>query len=238
MNLKKNFFEQLLKLRISLVKSILIYFAVLLVLIPFSSDIYYFFSEPLIKQLSIFNGSMITTKLSATFIIPFKITAVVAFLIAYPLVFYHIWTFVSPGLYKQEKIFAYYIFFLSFLLFILAIIFVYFFIFPVIFNFFITMTPKNIELMIDMSSYLDMIIGLFLAFGIAFQIPLLMTALVKFGLIKHNVFKSNRSYFFVFSFLFGAIFTPPDILSQLLLAIPVYLLYELGILYSKNYIPS
>ena len=117
--------------------------------------------------------------------------------------------------------------------FILAANFVYFLVFPVIFKFFIAMTPESIGLMIDMTSYLEMIIGLFIAFGIAFQIPLLLIASVKFGLINRDAFKRNRSYFFVFAFIFGAIFTPPDILSQLLLALPVYLLYELGILISK-----
>lgn len=96
------------------------------------------------------------------------------------------------------------------------------------------MSPENVVLSIDITSYLEMIIGLFLAFGIAFQIPLFVIASVKFGLIKRDIFKSNRSYFFVFAFIFGAIFTPPDILSQLLLAIPVYLLYEVGILFSKK----
>ncbi len=235
MNLKKNFFEQLFVLRTSLVKSLLIYLAVFIVLIPFSANIYNFFSEPLLRELLIFDGSMISTKLSATFIIPLKITAFIAFIIAYPMIFYNIWTFVSPGLYKQEKIFALIIFLLSFLLFILAANFVYFLVFPVIFQFFIAMTPESIGLMIDMTSYLEMILGLFIAFGIAFQIPLLLIASVKFGLIKRDTFKRNRSYFFVFAFIFGAIFTPPDILSQLLLAVPVYLLYELGILISKRW---
>ena len=235
MNLKKNFFEQLFTLRTSLVKSLLIYLAVFAALIPFSASIYDFFSEPLLQELLNFNGSMISTKLSATFMIPLKITAFTAFIIAYPLIFYNIWTFVSPGLYKQEKIFALVIFLLSFVLFILAANFVYFLVFPVIFKFFIAMTPENIGLMIDMTSYLEMIIGLFIAFGIAFQIPLLLITSIKFGLIKRDTFKRNRSYFFVFAFIFGAIFTPPDILSQLLLAVPVYLLYELGILISKRW---
>ena len=191
--------------------------------------------EYLIADSVIFNGSMISTKLSATFMIPIKITAFTAFIIAYPMIFYNIWTFVSPGLYKQEKIFTLVIFLLSFVLFILAANFVYFLVFPVIFKFFIAMTPESIGLMIDMTSYLEMIIGLFIAFGIAFQIPLLLIASVKFGLIKRDAFKRNRSYFFVFFFFFGAIFTPPDILSQLLLAVPVYLLYELGILISKRW---
>ncbi len=234
MNLKKNFFEQFLELRSSLVKSLIIFIAILIALIPFSNDIYGFFSEPLLRQLLAFDGSLISTKLSATFIVPLKITAFVAFIISYPMIFYQIWTFVSPGLYKQEKIFIYLIFLSSFALFVLAAVFVYFFVFPIIFNFFIVMSPENVVLSIDITSYLEMIIGLFLAFGIAFQIPLFVIASVKFGLIKRDIFKSNRSYFFVFAFIFGAIFTPPDILSQLLLAIPVYLLYEVGILFSKK----
>ena len=234
MSLKKNFFEQLIELRTSLIKSLLIFIAFFVVLIPFSGDIYIFFSDPLLQKLLVSDGSIISTKLSATFLVPFKITALVAFILSYPIIFFQIWSFVSPGLYNKEKNFIYLIFLLSFVLFIVAGLFVYFFVFPVIFNFFIGMTPEDVTLSIDITSYLEMIIALFLAFGIAFQIPLIVNALVKFGIVKLEFFKRNRSYFFVLTFIFGAIFTPPDILSQLLLALPVYALYELGIFIAKK----
>jgi len=234
LNIKKNFFEQLLELRSVLIKSLLIYLAVVIILIPFSTNIYEFFAQPLLDELAILNGSIISTKLSATFIVPFKITALLAFIVSYPIIFYHVWSFIAPGLYKNEKFFATFLFLFSFLLFMLAAIFVYFIVFPAIFHFFVSMTPKDVGLMIDISNYLEMIIALFIAFGLAFQVPLLIISSVKFGWIEIVTFQKNRSYFFAFSFVFGAIFTPPDIISQILLALPVYFLYEIGIVLSKK----
>jgi len=234
LNIKKNFFEQLLELRSVLIKSLLIYLALVIILIPFSTNIYEFFAQPLLDELAILNGSIISTKLSATFIVPFKITALIAFIVSYPIIFYHIWSFVAPGLYKKEKFFATFLFLFSFFLFMLAAIFVYFIVFPAIFHFFVSITPKDVGLMIDISNYLEMIIALFIAFGLAFQIPLIIISSVKFEWIEIVTFQKNRSYFFAFSFVFGAIFTPPDIISQILLAIPLYFLYEIGIVLSKK----
>ncbi|MBT7675305.1 MAG: twin-arginine translocase subunit TatC [Flavobacteriaceae bacterium] len=234
MNIKKNFFEQLLELRSSLIKALLIFVVTFAALTPFANDMYHFFALPLLEELAVLNGSMISTKLAATFLIPLKITALVAFIASYPITFYQLWKFISPGLYKNEKAFTSFIFFFSFLLFMLAAGFVYFIVFPVIFHFFVLMTPDDVDLMIDISSYLDMIIALFIAFGLAFQIPLLIISLVKFGWVEITVFQKSRSYFLAFSFVFGAIFTPPDILSQVLLALPVYFLYEIGIFLSKK----
>jgi sec-independent protein translocase protein TatC len=122
----------------------------------------------------------------------------------------------------------------AFILFLAAAFFVYMLVFPLIFEFFIRMKPDDVRLMIDISSYLEMIISLFIAFGLAFQIPLLVIGLAKFNLISTSKLKAYRSYVLVFAFIFGAIFTPPDVISQLLLAIPVYLLYEVGIMFAKN----
>ena len=203
-------------------------------MMPFANEIYYFFSEPLLAELISLNGTVISTKLTSTFIVPFKITAYCAFITSLPFLFFQIWYFISPGLYKREKNFVILLMFFGFILFLAGTLFVYFLIFPIIFNFFISTTPKDVELMIDISSYLQMIIALFLAFGLAFEVPLVLITAVKFNWIKIKTLEKNRPYFIVVAFVFGAIFTPPDIISQVLLAVPILLLYELGLFFSKK----
>jgi sec-independent protein translocase protein TatC len=207
-------------------------------LFPFSNEIYQFFALPLINQLSIVNGSLISTKLTATFIAPFKITLFVAFIISLPLIFFQIWKFIGPGLYKKEKVFILSASIFSFGLFLAALFFVYLILFPNIFRFFIVTAPGNVDLMIDISQYLEMILALFFAFGIAFQIPIILITIVKFKLISISKINSNRAYIYIGSFIFAAIFTPPDVLSQFLLAIPVIFLFELGLLISTKLFKS
>ena len=207
-------------------------------LFPFSNEIYQFFALPLINQLSIVNGSLISTKLTATFIAPFKITLFVAFIISLPLIFFQIWKFIGPGLYKKEKVFILSASIFSFGLFLAALFFVYLILFPNIFRFFIVTAPGNVDLMIDISQYLEMILALFFAFGIAFQIPIILITIVKFKLISISKINSNRAYIYISSFIFAAIFTPPDVLSQFLLAIPVIFLFELGLLISTKLFKS
>lgn len=207
-------------------------------LFPFSNEIYQFFALPLINQLSIVNGSLISTKLTATFIAPFKITLFVAFIISLPLIFFQIWKFIGPGLYKKEKVFILSASIFSFGLFLAALFFVYLILFPNIFRFFIVTAPGNVDLMIDISQYLEMILALFFAFGIAFQIPIILITIVKFKLISISKINSNRAYIYIGSFIFAAIFTPPDVLSQFLLAVPVIFLFELGLLISTKLFKS
>ena len=178
------FFGHFLELRSTLIKSLVIYLIVFLAMMPFANEIYYFFSQPLLDQLILLNGSVISTKLTATFIVPFKITAYCALIISLPFIFGQIWNFVSPGLYKKEKQFVFLAMFFGFILFLAGTLFVYFLIFPIIFNFFISITPKDVELMIDISSYLQMVIALFLAFGLAFEVPLFLIIAVKFNWVK------------------------------------------------------
>ena len=228
------FFGHFLEFRSTLIKLLITYFIIFLAMMPFANEIYYFFSEPLLAELMASNGTVISTKLTSTFIVPFKITAYCAFLISLPFLFFHIWNFVSPGLYKNEKIFVFLTMIFGFILFLVGTLFVYFLIFPVIFSFFISATPDDVELMIDISSYLQMIIALFLAFGLAFEVPLLLITAVKFNWVKINTLEKNRPYIVVAAFIFGAIFTPPDIISQVLLALPILFLYEIGLFISKN----
>ncbi len=225
-------------LRTVLINSSIIFLVIFISLFPFSNEIYQFFALPLINQLSIVNGSLISTKLTATFIAPFKITLFVAFIISLPLIFFQIWKFIGPGLYKKEKVFILSASIFSFGLFLAALFFVYLILFPNIFRFFIVTAPGNVDLMIDISQYLEMILALFFAFGIAFQIPIILITIVKFKLISISKINSNRAYVYIGSFIFAAIFTPPDVLSQFLLAIPVIFLFELGLLISTKLFKS
>ena len=225
-------------LRTVLINSSIIFLVIFISFFPFSNEIYQFFALPLINQLSIVNGSLISTKLTATFIAPFKITLFVAFIISLPLIFFQIWKFIGPGLYKKEKVFILSASIFSFGLFLAALFFVYLILFPNIFRFFIVTAPGNVDLMIDISQYLEMILALFFAFGIAFQIPIILITIVKFKLISISKINSNRAYIYIGSFIFAAIFTPPDVLSQFLLAIPVIFLFELGLLISTKLFKS
>jgi len=225
-------------LRSVLVRSSIIFFVIFIFLFPFSNEIYEFFATPLINQLSFVNGSLISTKLTATFVAPFKITLFVALIISLPLIFSQIWKFVGPGLYKKEKVFILSASIFSFGLFVIGLVFVYLILFPNIFRFFIVTAPGNVDLMIDISQYLEMILALFFAFGIAFQIPIILIVIVKFKLLKLNKIKSNRAYIYVAAFVFAAIFTPPDVISQILLAIPVIFLFEMGVLISDRLFKS
>ena len=225
-------------LRTVLINSSIIFLVIFISLFPFSNEIYQFFALPLINQLSIVNGSLISTKLTATFIAPFKITLFVAFIISLPLIFFQIWKFIGPGLYKKEKVFILSASIFSFGLFLAALFFVYLILFPNIFRFFIVTAPGNVDLMIDISQYLEMILALFFAFGIAFQIPIILITIVKFKLISISKINSNRAYIYIGSFIFAAIFTPPDVLSQFLLDIPVIFLFELGLLISTKLFKS
>ena len=228
------FFGHFSELRSTAIKSLFIYLSAFIVLAPFANEIYSFFSKPLLDQLVLLNGSIISTKLTATFIVPIKICAYCALIISLPLIFFQIWKFVSPGLYKKEKNFFLWTLIFGFLLFLSGTFFVYFLIFPLIFNFFISIAPTDVDLMIDISNYLQMIISLFLAFGLAFEVPLFLITAVKFNLIKIEKLKKIRPYIVVASFIFGAVFTPPDVISQILMAISILILYEIGILLAKN----
>ena len=234
MNFPQSFSHNFKELRWTLIKSFLILIGIFLLLFPFANDIYYFFAKPLLIQMQSINASIISTKLSATFIVPFKITLFCAFIISLPPIFWQIWLFVSPGLYRKEKFFIFWALIMSYILFILGTLFVYSLVFPIIFNFFISMTPNEVDLMVDISSYLEMIVALFLAFGFAFQIPIILVSLVKFKWVKLKSIQKNRPFLIVIAFIFGAIFTPPDVISQILLAFPMIFLFELGVLFAKK----
>jgi sec-independent protein translocase protein TatC len=229
-----DFLSQLAEFRSVLIKSLLFFLLIFIIMTPFANNFYNFFAEPLLIQLEILSGSIISTKLTATFVVPFKITAFISLLISLPIIFFQIWYFISPGLFLREKKFIAYSLCSGYFLFLLSSVFVYFIIFPIIFKFFVILAPSNLDLMIDISSYLEMILALFMAFGIAFQLPIILIMAVRLNWITLNKLKKNRPYMIVGAFVFGAIFTPPDVISQILLAIPILILYEIGIFLAKN----
>ncbi|MFZ8943208.1 MAG: twin-arginine translocase subunit TatC [Methylophilaceae bacterium] len=229
----KLLFEHLVELKATFIKSIIFFVFIILILMPFSNDLYSIFADPLLEKFMVYEGSIVSTKLTSTFFVPFKITLFCSLIISFPFIFYQFWSFIAPGLYLPEKKFLAWTLCLAYFLFVFASIFVYFLVFPIIFEFFIKMTPENVTLMIDISYYLELIISLFFAFGLAFQVPLIVSNLVRFNWIKISDLKKYRAYFLLFAFLFGAIFTPPDVISQIMLAVPVYFLYEIGIFFAK-----
>lgn len=214
--------------------------AVLLIfvcLVPFSQRIFTLVASPLMDKLPE-NASMIATQVASPFLTPFKTTLFVALFAAMPVVIYQAWAFVAPGLYRREKKFAVPLVVSSILLFYLGAAFAYFVVFPLMFAFFTAAAPEGVTVMTDISSYLDFVLVIFLAFGIAFEMPIATVMLVASGLTTTKSLGSKRPYVFLGCFVIGMLLTPPDVISQTLLAIPMYLLYEAGIVMSRIMLPT
>jgi sec-independent protein translocase protein TatC len=229
----KPFIQQLIELRNTLFKSTISFIVIFVCLSFYAKDIYSFFSAPLLAKLTDGN-KLVSTGLTSTFLVPIKITAFISFLLSLPFIFYHFWRFISPGLYKKEKELIFLSFVSGFILFFVGMAFAYYLIFPIVFNFFILMTPSNVSLMIDISNYLDLILSLFISFGLAFEVPVIILILVTLGWVKVKTLEEARPYMIVIAFVIGAILTPPDVISQFCLAIPLWFLYELGLFVSKR----
>jgi len=176
---------------------------------------------------------MIATQVASPFLTPFKTTMFAALFLAMPVVLYQLWSFAAPGLYKKEKKFAVPLLVSSVGLFYLGAAFAYVVVFPLMFGFFTSAAPAGVSVMTDISSYLDFVLVLFFAFGVAFEVPIATVILVWSGLTSIETLEKNRAYVFLGAFIVGMLVTPPDVISQTLLAVPVYLLYECGILLSK-----
>ncbi len=223
--------SHLVELRSRLVK---IFGSVLLVfvcLVPFANDLFKLASQPIIDVLP--NNQMIATGVASPLLTPFILTAYLSLFIAMPIVLYQIWAFVAPGLYKREKRFAIPLFLTSVLLFYLGLAFAYFVVFPLIFTFFTATTPEGVEFQPDIRMFLDFALTIVLAFGIAFEVPIATVLVVWTGLTSPEKLGKARPYVFLGAFVVGMFLTPPDVISQTLLAVPVYLLYELGIVMSR-----
>jgi len=223
--------SHLVELRSRLLKIAAAVLLVFLALIPWSRKIFALVSEPLRDVLP--GNAMIATAVASPLLTPFKLTFFVALFIAMPIVLYQVWAFVAPGLYKKEKRFAMPLLASSIALFYLGIAFAYYVVFPLIFGFFTAVAPEGVEVQTDISLFLDFITTIVFAFGLAFEVPIATVLIVWTGLTTPEKLGKARPYVFLGAFVVGMLLTPPDIISQTLLAVPVYMLYELGILMAK-----
>jgi len=203
-------------------------------LLPFSRKIFSLVSEPLRDVLP--GNAMIATQVASPLLTPFKLTFFAAFFIAMPVVLYQVWSFVAPGLYKKERRFAVPLLASSIILFYMGIAFAYFVVFPLMFSFFTAVAPEGVEVQTDIAQFLDFITTIVFAFGLAFEVPVATVLIVWTGLTTPDKLGKARPYVFLGAFVMGMFLTPPDIISQTLLAVPVYLLYELGIVMSRFFI--
>jgi sec-independent protein translocase protein TatC len=224
--------SHLIELRDRILRMFLAIFVVFLVLFPFANQIYTFLAKPLMVHLPE-GTSMIAIEVAAPFLIPFKLVLLLAVVLAIPYILYQFWAFIAPGLYKHEKRLAMPLVVSSTLLFYLGMAFAYFVVFPLIFAFFTATAPEGVAVMTDISRYLDFVIMLFIAFGIAFEVPIATILLVSMGATTPDKLARKRPYVIVGTFVIGMILTPPDIISQTLLALPRWVLFEIGLLLSR-----
>ena len=226
------FISHLIELRARLLRAIVAVIIVLVCLFPWAKEIYAVLAAPLLKALP-HGSTMIATDVTGTFLVPLKVTLMAAFLIALPYVLYQMWAFVAPGLYQHEKRLALPVIVSSVVFFALGMAFAYFLVFPIAFGFFAGYTPAGVQMMTDIDKYLSFVLTLFVAFGITFEVPVVVIVLVRMGIVSLGKLRSIRGYVIVGAFIVGAIFTPPDVLSQVMLAVPLWLLYELGLLLGR-----
>jgi sec-independent protein translocase protein TatC len=230
---KDSISNHLLELRSRLLKVVIFFVVLTIVGIPFASEIYDFVAAPMISLLP--NGSsMIATQVTSPFMAPIKLVLYVALLFSMPWLFYQAWMYISPGLYKKEKKFAGPLMFSTVVLFFSGVSFAFFVVCPIIFKFFIGMAPESILVMTDISQYLSFIFKLVFAFGIAFEIPIETVLLINSGITTKKSLVKARPYLIVLFLAIGMLLTPPDVFSQLFLAVPMWVLFEIGIIFSKN----
>ena len=231
------FISHLVELRDRLLRSLIAIGVVFLCLFPFASDLYDVLASPMMHALP--EGSkMIATGVITPFLIPVKIAAMVAFLAVLPYVLYQAWAFVAPGLYAHEKKLVLPLVVASTVLFVLGIAFCYFFVFGVVFSFVNRIAPKSISVAPDIEQYLNFVLTMFLAFGVTFEVPIVVVLLARMGVVSLEQLKHVRPYFIVGAFVVAAVVTPPDVVSQLLLAIPMCLLYELGLFAARFFVKA
>jgi len=227
-------FDHLLELRTRLLRSVLGVLVVFCSLAYFAQDIYQYLALPLLSTMP--EGTqMIATDVASPFFAPFKLTIVLSMFIAMPYVLYQIWSFIAPGLYRNEKRLVIPLMVGSTLLFYGGIAFAYYVVFPVVFAFFTSVAPEGVTIATDISSYLDFVLKLFFAFGAAFEIPIVIILLCWTGVTDVDSLRQKRPYIIVGAFFVGMLLTPPDIISQTMLAVPMLLLFEVGLIFASFY---
>lgn len=228
----QTFLSHLLELRDRLLRIVLMVAVVFGVLALISNDLYTLLAKPLLVYMPK-GSSMIATEVASSFFVPIKLALVAAVFISMPYILFHIWAFIAPALYAHEKRIALPLLLGSIVLFYSGVLFAYFAVFPLMFEFFTTTTPEGVAMMTDISSYLDFVLTIFFAFGIAFEVPIATILLVWMGMITPDSLADKRPYIVVAIFIVAAILTPPDVVSQTLLAAPMWLLFEVGLLFSR-----
>jgi len=229
-----SFISHLMELRDRLLRALIAVGVIFVCLFPFAAELYDLLASPMIRTLPA-GSKMIATGVVTPFLIPVKIAAMMAFAVALPYVLYQAWAFVAPGLYSHEKRLVIPLVVASTVLFFLGVAFCYFVVFGMVFDFIYTIAPKSISVAPDIENYLNFVLTMFLAFGVTFEVPIAVLILVRMGAVTVDQLRDIRPYFVVGAFVVAAIVTPPDVISQLLLAIPMCLLYEVGILAARAF---
>ncbi|QIK37879.1 twin-arginine translocase subunit TatC [Caldichromatium japonicum] len=226
------FIAHLAELRARIIRMLIAVGIVVLALLPFANPLYGYVAAPLLAKLPTGN-TMIATQVASPLLAPLKLSLIAAVFLAMPYLLYQVWAFVAPGLYQHEKRLALPLLVSSILLFYLGMAFAYYIVFPLIFAFLTATTPPGVEMMTDISAYLDFVLTLFFAFGVAFEVPIATVLLVAIGVVTPEGLKQKRPYVIVAAFVIGMLLTPPDVISQTLLAVPMWMLFELGLLASR-----
>jgi sec-independent protein translocase protein TatC len=229
---EQSFLSHLIELRERLLKAVAAVLVILLALIPIANRLYAWLALPLIKHLPQ-GGTMIATEIASPFLTPIKLAFFVAVFIAMPFILYQLWAFVAPGLYRHEKRLALPILLSAMALFYAGCAFAYFLVLPAVFAFLTSVAPTGVAVMPDIGRYLDFVLVLFLAFGLCFEVPVVLVILVTLGVVTPAQLAGSRPYAIVGAFIVAAVLTPPDVLSQMMLALPMCALYELGIIAAR-----
>ncbi len=229
---EKPFISHLIELRNRLLRVVLFVLVVFLCAAPYANEIYLFLSGPLLQHMPE-NSTMIATDVASPFFTPFKLALVCSIFFSVPVILYHFWAFVAPGLYSHEKRMVLPLLIASTLLFYLGVAFAYFFFFSLVFGFLTAAAPEGVAVMTDIAKYLDFILTLFFAFGLSFEVPIVTIVLVWTGLTTPKSLAEKRPYVIVGAFIVGMFLTPPDAISQTLLAVPIWMLFEAGLLFSR-----
>ena len=224
--------EHLIELRSRLMKAVIVVVVIFVGLYAFSNDIYRFVADPLVALLPV-GSKMIATEVTSPFLAPFKLTMVVAIFAAIPFILYQAWAFIAPGLYKHEKALAFPLLASSILLFYCGAAFAYYIVFPLLFSFFVHTGPQDVTVMTDINAYLNFVLKMFFAFGVAFEIPIATFLVIWTGITDVKSLSKKRPYVILICFIIGMLLTPPDIISQSLLAVPMWLLFEVGIIFGR-----
>ncbi|QKT03180.1 twin-arginine translocase subunit TatC [Ectothiorhodospiraceae bacterium 2226] len=233
---EQGFVSHLMELRDRLLRSVLVVLLLFLALFPFANQLYVMLAEPLLRHLP-HGSSMIATEVASPFLTPFKLALVVALFIAVPYLLYQLWAFVAPGLYQRERRLVLPLAVSSAILFYAGMAFAYFAVFPLVFGFLTAAAPEGVAVMTDISRYLDFVLKMFFAFGIAFEVPIAVILLVRMGATTPEQLRAKRPYVIVGAFVVGMMLTPPDVISQTLLALPMWILFELGVILSSRFAP-